>query len=99
LNYDRASRWTFIGRDLIPRDGQGTSLADLEGDGILDVVAPYRSGTILARFVNPLHHDGDPARNAWQVQPIDEHPLFSGNMTTAVADINGDGHNDILLAP
>jgi hypothetical protein len=91
--------WTFVGRDLIRRDGQGTSLADLQGDRILDVVAPYDSGRVLGRFVNPLHHGGDPTRESWRMQPIDERPVFIGNMTTAVADINGDGRNDIILAP
>ena len=91
--------WPFAGRRLIARDGEGTSLGDLAGDGILDIVAPYRSGTILARFVNPLHHGGDPRHDVWAVQPIDAHPLFSGNMTTAIADINGDGRADIVLAP
>ncbi len=99
FNQGRGHEWTFVGRRLIPRDGEGTSLASLENDGILDVVAPYLSGTILARFINPLHHGGDPAHEVWKVQAIDSHPLFSGNMTTAIADIDGDGHNDIVLAP
>lgn len=94
----KGQRWTFVRRDVIARDGQGTSLADLEGDGILDVVAPYH-GTILARFVNPLHHHGDPLHERWKVQAIDAHPLFSGNMTTAIADVNHDGRNDVILAP
>lgn len=94
-----AHDWTFAGRRLIARDREGTSLGDLAGDGILDIVAPYRSGTVLARFVNPLHHGGDPRRDVWAVEPIDAHPLFSGNMTTAIADINGDGRADVVLAP
>lgn len=99
FNQGDGRKWQFVGRRLIARDGEGTSLANLENDGILDVVAPYRSGTILARFVNPLHRGGDPARDVWKVQAIDSQPLFSGNMTTAIADINGDGRNDIVLAP
>lgn len=91
--------WLFAGRDRIARDAEGTSLADLSGDGIPDVVAPYRSGTILARFLNPLHRGGDPAREAWAVEPVDPHPPFTGNMTTAVADVNRDGRNDVILAP
>jgi hypothetical protein len=98
-NERRQQHWVFVGRNLIGRDGEGTSLGDLDGDGILDVVAPYRDGKVLARFVNPLHHRGDPTREVWKPEVIDPHPSFTGNMTTAVADINGDGREDIALAP
>jgi hypothetical protein len=99
FNRGRQQKWQFAGRNLIARDGEGTSLGNIANDGILDIVAPYLSGTVLARFVNPLHSGGNPARDVWKVQAIDAHPLFSGNMTTAIADVNGDGRNDIILAP
>jgi hypothetical protein len=99
FNRGRHQQWLFVGRNLIGRDGEGTTLANIANDGILDILAPYRSGAVLARFVNPLHLGGDPTRDAWKAQVIDAHPLFSGNMTTAIADVNDDGHNDIVLAP
>jgi hypothetical protein len=99
FNRGRHQQWLFVGRNLIARDGEGTSLANIANNGIMDIVAPYRSGTVLARFVNPLHHGGDPTRDVWKAQVVDAHPLFSGNMTTAIADVNGDGRNDIVLAP
>ena len=85
FNRGRQQKWLFAGRNLIARDGEGTSVGDIANDGIVDIVAPYRSGTVLARFVNPLHNGGDPARDVWKAQAIDAHPLFSGNMTTAIA--------------
>jgi len=99
FNHRHGRKWTFVGRNLIARDGQGTSLASLAADRILDVIAPYRAGTMLGRFINPLHHHGDPARERWAVQIIDRHPLFNGDMTSAIVDVNGDGRNDIVLAP
>ena len=99
FNRGRGHAWQFVGRGLIPRDGEGTSIGDVAGDGILDIFAPYQSGTRLVRFINPLHHGGDPAHGVWRMQVIDPHPRFSGNMTTAIADINGDGRNDVVLAP
>ncbi len=99
FNRGRGHAWQFAGRGLIPRDGEGTGLGAVSPDGILDVFAPYQSGTRLARFVNPLHHGGDPIRQAWRTQIIDPHPRFAGNMTIAIADMNGDGRNDIVLAP
>jgi hypothetical protein len=91
--------WTFIGRDRIPRDGEGTALGDVAGDGIPDIIAPYRSGTVIARFINPLHRGGDPRHDPWQVQLIDPHPRWKGNTTSLVLDVDGDGRNDIVSAP
>jgi hypothetical protein len=99
FNERSGNRWQFVGGNMIRRDGEGTSLIDAQHDGILDVIAPYRSGTMLARFINPLHHGADPTRNVWDVDVIDAHPPFTGNMTTAVADVDRDGRNDVLLAP
>jgi hypothetical protein len=96
---DNTQHWPFAGRRLIARDGQGTSLGDVKGDGILDIVAPYRSGSVLARFSNPRRHGGDPSRDVWNADVIDEHPRFTGNMTTAIGDVNGDGRPDIVMAP
>jgi hypothetical protein len=98
FNRDHGRRWLVSNRLHIARDGEGTSTGMLEPDGIADVIAPYHSGTELARFVNPLHTHGDPVRDTWSVRIIDAHPLFTGNMTSAVADFNGDARKDILLA-
>jgi hypothetical protein len=92
-------RWTFVGRSVVQRDGEGTSVGSFASDGILDIVAPYERGTKLARFINPAHWGADPTRTIWPSQIIDASPRFTGNMTTAVADVDGDGHNDIILAP
>jgi hypothetical protein len=98
FNRANGKTWQFIGRGPISRDGEGTSIGILAKDKFPDIVAPFDNGTKLARFVNPLHtHSGPTSR--WQAHVIDAHPLFTGNMTTAVSDINGDGRNDILLAP
>ncbi len=99
FNENGGQHWDFADRGIIPRDGQGTTLGVLKADGIPDIIAPYRSATMLARFVNPRHHRGDPLRERWQVEIIDAHPLFTGNMTTAITDINHNGRKDILLAP
>ena len=99
FNDGGAAPWKFVGRNLIPRDGEGTALTALAGNGILDVIAPYRSGTMLARFVNPLHQGGNPRVGGWRVQIIDPNPPFKGNMTTAAIDVDHDGHSDLIAAP
>ena len=99
FNEDGGRHWDFAGREVIPRDGQGTTVGVLDADGIPDIVAPFHSGTMLARFVNPRHHRGDPLHERWQADVIDAHPRFTGNMSTAIADVDHDGRNDIVLAP
>ncbi|BDE04971.1 hypothetical protein WPS_02470 [Vulcanimicrobium alpinum] len=99
FNEDGGRHWDFAGREVIPRDGQGTTVGVLDADGFPDIIAPFHLGTMLARFVNPRHHRGDPLHERWQADVIDAHPLFTGNMSTAIADVDHDGRNDILLAP
>lgn len=95
----RPTSWSLI--NAIPRSDEGTSLADILGDGYLDLIAPYRSAA-LAWFENPAHHGGDPYEESWTPHVIDAAPGFSaagGGMTTATADLNGDGRIDVVMAP
>jgi hypothetical protein len=91
--------WTFVGSPQINRSFEGTSIANLLGDGYLDVIAPYQNGSSLAWFENPLHSGGNPVTDTWRVHIIDSNPGFSGDMTTAVADFNRDGRLDVAMSP
>jgi hypothetical protein len=91
--------WTLVRPPQIGRSFEGTTLANLTNDGYLDVIAPYQNGTMLAWFENPMHTGGNPVTNIWTVHVIDPSPGFSGDMTTAAADFNGDGRLDIAMSP
>ncbi|MCU1260341.1 MAG: hypothetical protein JWO80_3226 [Bryobacterales bacterium] len=91
--------WTLIGPQQIGRSFEGTSLANILGDGFLDIVAPYQNGTQFAWFENPAHRGGNPATDVWAVHVIDAFPGFSGDMTSAATDFNGDGRVDVAMTP
>lgn len=92
--------WSFVGAPNLARTSEGTSLANITSDGILDVVAPYGSST-LAWFENPLHHGGNPLTGTWTPHVIDNNLGFKGSdgVTSAEGDFNRDGHVDVASAP
>lgn len=77
--------------DIGPAVHAGVSVGDIDGDGDLDIV---RSNV----WFENIHGDG----SEWVEHPIGPCGGTSGwqaNATlSAVCDINGDGHNDIVLA-
>jgi FG-GAP-like repeat len=89
-------RFVDFGRGL-PSSGQwreGFVLADLDGDGHLDIVhAPPRKG--LSPPVIFLG-DGKGSWRRWSEVEFARFPYDYGDV--AVADLNGDGHPDLVLA-
>jgi hypothetical protein len=91
--------WTLVGPPQIGRGFEGTSLANILGDGYLDIIAPYQNGTQFAWFENPAHGGGNPVTDVWAVHVIDAFPGFSGDMTSAAFDLNRDGRVDVAMTP
>jgi hypothetical protein len=91
--------WTLVGYPQIDRGYEGTSIANLLGDGFLDLIAPDPNGVRFAWFENPAHLGGNPLTDTWTMHVIDPSPGFATYMTSAVADLNHDGSLDIAMTP
>lgn len=80
----------------LPTRGQwrhGVTVADMNGDGFLDIVhGPYRKG---APRPNIFLGDG---KGNWRLWPIQFPAIPVDYGDVAVADLNGDGHLDLVLA-
>ena len=71
------------------RDGHALLCADLDGDGNDEIVAGYRGpGTSLY-----VYYATDASGLKWERQTLDTQMAASG---MAIADINGDGHPDVV---
>lgn len=72
------------------------AVADINGDGRLDVAATAWNGNHLAWFANPGRPgDGQPERE-WPKEMID--PQLGESRTVRIADFNADGKPDVLAA-
>lgn len=81
----------------LPEEGQwrqGFDVADLNGDGHLDIVhGPPRKGRGVPHV---FLGDGEGNWRLWKEARYPDHHLDYGDI--AVADLNGDGHLDMVLA-
>ncbi len=66
--------------------------ADVDGDGILDIVTGERVGATQG-FVHAIKMDGTPINANWPVE-VAATPAF----TPSIADMDNDGNNDVVIA-
>jgi len=84
--------------DLAGSDG--LEMADLNGDGFEDIVSVHESDTVYdgkpRGFVRIAWGTGDP--NRWILSTLASGPEAAGAEDVSIADANGDGHLDIVVA-
>ncbi len=68
------------------------AVADLDGDGILDIITGERVGSVQG-FVHAIKMDGTPINANWPVE-VAATPAF----TPSIADVDNDGSPDVVIA-
>ena len=75
-------------------------MADLDGDGFEDIVSVHEADTLSdgrrAGFVRIAWGSDDP--QDWQVQTLASGPMVAAAEDVSIADADGDGHPDIVVA-
>jgi hypothetical protein len=80
--------------------GDGLVMADLDGDGFEDIISVHESDTVYdgvpGGYVRVAFGTGDPLR--WDNRTLAEGAEAGAPEDATVADLNGDGHPDVIIA-
>ena len=82
---------TWQKRSIGPSGGDDLQVADMNGDGALDVIT---NGGRIVWYQNPKGTGGNPATDAWPAHVIDS---STGSHDVLVGDVNGDGKPDVAI--
>jgi hypothetical protein len=90
---------SFLGDDYYTSSGQGLQLADMNGDGKLDIVLQMQGeGNDLENFVTVALNQGGTFAPFSLTNRSGVQTSSSVTSDLVVADVNGDGHPDVLFA-
>lgn len=94
------SAWVMHDIDPITPSGHGFAFGDVDGDGDADIVngnADWDTPDEAENVAWYEHPGPDALRRPWPVHELYRGSEFIGKEHTVVADLDGDGRNDILI--
>jgi len=87
---DRGPAWTRHTIDDSSRGADGTRLADVNGDGLMDITTAWEEGGMVRVYLNPGHAR---AKEKWPAVTVGK--VRSGE-DAVFADLDGDGATDVV---